>query len=93
MIRLLARDQVQTTVCHRCQYGLVTPGPDGSPMPALKPTKFASNSELMLKRVSRTCPREHKHQQLVAGRAKDAAFYPLELSEAIVRGMRDTAEG
>ena len=92
MLSLLKMDNVQTTVCHQCQYGLVTPGVDGSPMPAMKPTKFASNSEMMLKRLSLTCPRQHQHQPLEGGRAKNAAFYPLELIEAIVRGMRDTAE-
>ena len=34
----------------------------------------------------------HKHQALLSGRAKDAAFYPLTLVTEILRGTHDTVE-
>ena len=39
MLELLGDDEVSTVVSDQCEYGLVTPGPDGAPMPAKKPMK------------------------------------------------------
>ena len=46
----------------------------------------------MLRRLSRRCDGSHSHQQLVGGRAAQAAFYPEQLVEAILRDVRDTAD-
>ena len=61
-------------------------------MPAKKPTKWASSSPHMLKRLSRRCQKDHVHQHLVGGRAKAAEDYPLELITDILRGIRNTAD-
>ena len=92
MVGLLRRPRVSTTVSDQCEYSLLTPGPNGKPTPAMKPTRWASSSSHMLKRLCTPCKRHHVHQHLVGGRAKDAENYSPELMIEILRGMRDTAD-
>ena len=92
MEKLLREKGVKSVVSDQCMYNLMTHGEDGSPMLAKKPTRWASSSPWMLKRLSRRCSKDHIHQQLVGGRAKSAEDYPLELITQILRGMRDTAD-
>lgn len=47
--KLLSDERVNTTVSDQCEYGLVTPGKHGVPVPARKPTRWASSSQHMLK--------------------------------------------
>ena len=51
-----------------------------------------SNSIPMLRKLYGMCPRDHKHQPLLGGRASHAAFYPLPLLQAILEGMNDTEQ-
>ena len=92
MIKLLSHPRVGTTVADQCQYGLESFDSKGKGGPCKKPTKFASSSPQMLQRLSKRCPGNHVHQHLVGGRAKQAAYYPSGLIEAILRGIRDTAD-
>ena len=92
MVKLLREKRISTTVSDQCEYGLMTPGPNGEPMLAKKPTMWASSSPQMLQRLSRRCKGDHEHQHLVGGRAKAAENYPLDLVTEILRGMRDTAD-
>ena len=92
MEKILSHPRVGVTVADQCMYGLVTAGPDGQPMAAQKPTKFASSSPHMLRRLSTRCDKSHTHQHLVGGRAAAAAYYPAKLISQILRGIRDTAD-
>ena len=92
MQRLLSHPRVSSVVSDKCQYGLTTPGNDGEFLPAKKPTRWASTSPHMLKRLSARCPADHEHQHLMGGRAAHAAYYPPMLITNILRGMRDTAD-
>ena len=92
MEKILKHPKVGTTVADQCMYGLLTAGPDGQPMPAQKPTKWASSSPHMLRRLSTRCDKSHAHQHLVGGRAAAAAYYPAKLISQILRGIRDTAD-
>ena len=92
MQKLLREPKVSTTVSDQCEYGLLTPGPSGTLVPAKKPTKWASSSPHMLKRLSTRCKKDHEHQHLLGGRAKDAENYSPKLILEILRGMRDTAD-
>ena len=74
--RLLRRPGVEVTVADQCQFGLVTKGPSGEPKPTMKPTRFASNSWLLLEELTRRCGHEHDNQPLMGGRAAAAAEYP-----------------
>ena len=41
----------------------------------------------MSEQLSRKCDGSHKHQHLVGGRVRDAAFYPVPLVETILKGI------
>ena len=56
-------------------------------MAAKKPTRFMSNSHLILEELSRKCDGRHAHQPLLDGRAKAAAIYPEGLCRAMCRGL------
>ena len=81
--------EVHLATADQCAYGIVTPSADkpGEMMPALKPTKFLTNSEVMARQLSLRCPKNHDHQPLVGGRCKDAAMYPIDLVKAILKGI------
>ena len=82
-----------TVVCDQCQFRLTTKSADGkSRDPAMKPTGFLTTSQQMVECLDKRCDRSHKHQHLSGGRAAEAAFYPLPLIRAILKGMRDTAD-
>ena len=85
---------VHTVVAHQCMYGLTSPVSRRSSerLPALKPTRFMSNSMYMAEKLSLRCDKSHKHQQLIGGRAHDAAFYPLPLVKAILSGIQATRD-
>lgn len=89
MQQLLEDDRVGAVVSDQCEYGLVTPGPGGAPMPAKKPTKWASSSPRMLARLDQRFKRQHEHRHLTGRQLKDAQDYPLSLLIEILRGMRD----
>ena len=61
------------------------------PAPSMKPTKFLASSIFMAKRLQARCDHSHVHQQLTGGRCKDAAYYPLPLIRAILKGIHDTS--
>ena len=70
-------------------YGLKTWSKDRNikDMPARKRTKFMTNSPCIAEELSRRCNGEHVHQQLMDGRAKEAAIYPEPLCRAICVGL------
>ena len=83
---------VHLVTADQCMYGLTTPSSiDGSPAPAKKATKFITSSIHMAEQLQTRCDRSHVHRQLVGGRCKEAAYYPLELIRAILQGIKDTA--
>ena len=51
-----------------------------------------SNSPQLLQALNRQCSHDHKHLHLMSGRAAAAAFYPLPLLKAILKGMNATRE-
>lgn len=61
------RHDVDVVVGHQCQYGLETPDLNGHPAPALKPTRWMSNSKRRLARLDDRCPRDQQHQPLLGG--------------------------
>lgn len=44
----------------------------------------------MVRRLQRRCDHSHVHQQLAGGRCTDAAYDPLPLIRAMLRGLHDT---
>jgi hypothetical protein len=86
MARLREKKGVGEVVGHLCQYGLTTKS-GGGQAPAMKPTRFLSSAEEVLKLLGKRCPREHTHQRLAQGRTRDAAVYPPELCRAMLQGI------
>ena len=69
-------------------FGLKTWGDKRSQLVlAKKPTKFLTNSNQLGREFNHICSGCHPHQQLLDGRAKDAARYPPALCRAICRGI------
>ena len=56
----------------------------------MKPTRFMSSSPQMLVQLDHRCDRSHNHRHLTGGRCADAAFYPLPLIKAILKGIKAT---
>ena len=66
--------EVHLVTADRYMYGLETPSSiNGSPAPAMKPTRFLTSSIYMARRLQKRCDQSHVHQQLVGGRCKGAA--------------------
>ena len=87
ILKILAHNDVHLMKSDQCQFGLTTPGLGGKPMPALKPTKFMTNSVPMAELLSRTC-KPINFQSLAGGRCAAAAFYPLPLLRNLIKGIR-----
>ena len=52
MAALLKDPRVKNVVSDQCEYGLVSPDSTGALVPAKKPTRWATTSEQMVKRLS-----------------------------------------
>jgi len=88
IVQLKDKEGVWSTVSHMCQFGMQSPGDDGIPRPVLKPTRWISSAEEVIKSVSRRCTGGHEHTKLLGNnRAAKAAEYPVELCRAILRGI------
>ena len=59
---------------------------------AMMLTRFLTSSQPMAEGMGRRCDRSQKHQHLVGGRAAEAAFYPIPLIRAILKGMKATTD-
>ena len=92
MEQLLMHPKVDSVTCDQCAYGLYSKSPDGQWRLSLKPTRWASSSHHMLRRLSRRCKGGHIHQHLEGGLASKAAYYPRRLVLEILRGVRDTED-
>ena len=55
------------------------------------PTRWMRSSKEMLEIMSKRCPGDHEHADLLNGQAKFAAIWPNNLCVGILKGIRDTA--
>ena len=88
--RFAAKIGVSTTVGHMCQYDMQVDDELGVHKLVMKPTRWLSSIEAMLRRLSSKCQRDHEHGSLLNGKAAQAAIYPDKLCVDILKGMRDT---
>ena len=72
MERSMRQRGVPTAVPDQCEYGRLTPGPDGELMPAQELVRWMSSSPRTIKRLSRRCQDDREHQHEVGGRATSA---------------------
>ena len=52
-----------------------------------KTTNFMTNAECIANRLDQRCKGDHRHIQLISGRAKHAEIYPDQLHQAILTGL------
>ena len=86
-------------VADQCEFGLTSKDKWGR-APAMKPTRFMTNSEWVGNALDRRCQNmwrkpidRHRHVQLIGGRrASEAQVYPRKLCEAIVEGIQRQIE-
>ncbi len=81
---LMEMEGVYTCHTDMCAYGLEVGGG-----PNRKPTTWVTNSREIAEELQRRCTGGHVHVHLMGGRAKEAAVYPRELCEAVVKGFRN----
>ena len=67
-----------------CQFGLTTIGGDGAEQPALKLTRWLTNSPFLAATLEKKCPRDHEHTPLLNNRAKAAQVYPPGLCLSLI---------
>ena len=73
----------------QCMYGLKSVKGD----PQLKPTGWCSNSEILLRELSRRCDQSHTHSHILGSEhgqlcSRRAQVYPAELIQAIISGYK-----
>ncbi len=85
--RVMGLASTKLVEADQCQYGLMNRDPVKGWGPALKPTKFMTNSLMLARELGLRCDRNHEHVHLMSGRAGPAAKYPQQLCEAICRGL------
>ncbi len=95
VLKIAAIGGVSTVIGDQCQYGQQT---TDMAEPILKPTKWMSNSEEILKMLGRRCngrqgwcsrPQGGKHRVCSGRHTRLAAVYPLRLCKAILYGCRN----
>ncbi len=96
MEELMATPGVRRIHGDQCQFGLEIRRGEHQGSPLKKPSGFLSNSEHVLKALSRKCqgqggecsrPAGGRHQLCSGIHAKDAAKYPRELCRAVLKGV------
>ena len=89
---MMNRPGVTVTKGHMCRFGMTACNEEGELQPVKKPTGFMTNSWCIADELNRLCLGDHRHTQLMNGKAAAAAVYPKELCEAICRGLRKQKE-
>ena len=78
---------VVTNKSHMCRFGMASVDEQGGGL-VKKPTRYMTNAPLMAEELEMFCTGDHRHVQLVGGRAAKAAIYPPQLCEAMLRGSK-----
>ena len=88
---LVNRGKVLEAIADQCAFGLAAKDASGEEGPALKPTRFLTNSVAIQRELSVRCRGCAKHVPLEGSRAKHAARYPRGLCRAVCRGLVEQA--
>ncbi len=78
---------VMRVVGHMCVHGMKSKDEQGEGL-VLKPIGWATNSPYIARELSVRCTKDHRHVQLLSGRARAAQVYPVRLCTSILRGLR-----
>ena len=89
MQRLSREHGIEIVKNDACMFGMTAADDNGVPGPVLKPTKWMTNAPYLARHLNRRCRGTHQaHVRLLGSKAAQAAIYPPELVEAIVRGLQ-----
>lgn len=84
---------VRVSTADQCMYGLQTWAIGSKPrVPARKRIRLMTNCYHIFLKLGRRCDGTHRHQELIGGRAREAAKYPEALCRAICEGLRNQLE-
>ena len=89
IVQLAASDpNAQLVSTDMCQFGLMVKDRSGRVIGrAMKPTRWLTNSPAIAKELDRKCCGGHEHVHMLNGLAKQGQIYPVQLCQAIVRGL------
>ena len=83
---LLNDEDVANVVVHMCQLNLSSVDESGKGL-CKKPTRVLTNLPSIAESLGRKCSGDHRHVQLMSGRATAAVQYTEEFRNAIVDGV------
>ena len=86
MMQFLLRNEVDSVITNMCMFGMKSQDEKGIGL-VQKATRIMSTSVEVLKRIQRTCSGDHRHVQLISGRAKAAQVYPREFCHRMCEGI------
>ena len=72
---MLLRDDVNLVEVGMCDFGMMSSDAEGEGL-VRKTTKILTNSDEVAKRMARKCSKDHRHVNIIGGRAKRAQLYP-----------------
>ena len=75
LLEMLLREDVELVEVGMCNFGMTSSDAEGEGL-VRKWTKILTNSREVAKRVARRCSGDHRHVNLIGGRAKRAQIYP-----------------
>ena len=88
---LMGQMDVESVVLHMCAFGLTSSDALGEGL-VKKPTRVLTNMPGIATALDRKCSEDHRHVQLMNGRAKAAAHYSDGFCNAIVDGIKTHLE-
>ena len=86
MLELIAAPGIEITTVDMCAFGMKSEDTLGESL-VRKSTKILSNSEEIIKSISRRCDGSHRHIQMIGGKAKNAQIYPRAFCQAVCEGI------
>ena len=86
MQELLRKEGVYRVRGDMCTWGMKQCDQEGEGL-IKKPTGFLTNSREIAKILESLCNGDHRHIELIGGRAKSAEVYPDELCKDILKGL------
>ena len=86
MLKIVLREDVKLVEVDMCNFGMKSSDAKGEGL-VRKRTKILTNSDEVAKRVARKCSKDHRHVNLIGGRAKRAQLNPRAFSRASCKGV------
>ena len=89
--KLASIEGVMRTELDQCEFGLMSEDELGRD-PAKKPISLRTNSVEVNRAIGVKCRGGHRHVHVMAGRARAAAHYPVNICKSLCKGKRRQAK-